>query len=100
MTTGEQLDSQEKSLNKGKAEVLALVDRLAIRPRDDTAEAALRLFGLALQRSFTSGRRTAQVCLSADRPLATHLPATTRVRGNADLKGLSSPRMPGNWRIT
>ena len=65
---GYQLDSHEKSLAKGRAEVSHLVDRLAIRPRDAAAEAAHRLYGLALQKNFTRGRRTAQVaaaCLYA-----------------------------------
>ena len=58
---GYQLDSHEKSLAKGKAEVAHLVDRLAVRPRDEAAEAAHRLYRLALQKNFTRGRRTAHV---------------------------------------
>ncbi|BDA42484.1 probable transcription factor IIIB 90 kDa subunit at N-terminal half [Coccomyxa sp. Obi] len=58
---GYQLDSHERSLNKGRSEVAQLVDRLRIAPRDDTIEAASRLYALALQRNFTRGRRTALV---------------------------------------
>ena len=39
-----------------------LVDHLNIRPRDDSIDAASRLYALALQRGFTRGRRTALVC--------------------------------------
>ncbi|EIE20930.1 cyclin-like protein [Coccomyxa subellipsoidea C-169] len=63
---GYQLDSHEKSLNKGRSEVTQLVDRLRIAPRDDTVEAASRLYKLALSRNFTRGRRTqlvAAACL-------------------------------------
>ncbi len=64
-----QLDSHEKSLNKGRSEVTQLVDRLRIAPRDDTVEAASRLYKLALSRNFTRGRRTqlviASLCLSS-----------------------------------
>lgn len=35
-----------------------LVDRLRIAPRDDTVEAATRLYALALNLNFTRGRRT------------------------------------------
>ena len=54
-----QLDSRERSLGKGKAEITQLVDRLRIQPRDDTVGAGTRLYTLALQHNFTRGRRTA-----------------------------------------
>ena len=54
-----QLDSRERSLGKGKAEITQLVDRLRIQPRDDTVGAGARLYTLALQHNFTRGRRTA-----------------------------------------
>ena len=40
---------------------MQLVDHLGIRPRDDSIDAASRLYKLALQRGFTRGRRTALV---------------------------------------
>ena len=58
---GYQLDSHEKSLGRGRAEVAHLVDRLGVRPRDGAADAAHRLYRLALAKNFTRGRRTAQV---------------------------------------
>ncbi|KAK9835222.1 hypothetical protein WJX81_006819 [Elliptochloris bilobata] len=58
---GYQLDSHEKALSRGRAEVLQLVDRLRIHPREDSADSAARLYALALQKNFTRGRRTAQV---------------------------------------
>lgn len=57
-----QLDSHERSLNRGRSEVTQLVDHLGIRPRDDSIESSSRLYQLALQRGFTRGRRTALVC--------------------------------------
>ena len=56
-----QLDSHEKALSRGRAEVLQLVDRLRIHPREDSADSAARLYALALQKNFTRGRRTSQV---------------------------------------
>ena len=56
-----QLDSHEKALSRGRAEVMQLVDRLRIHPREDSADSAARLYALALQKNFTRGRRTSQV---------------------------------------
>mmetsp|Transcript_10407 Transcript_10407/g.19558 ORF Transcript_10407/g.19558 Transcript_10407/m.19558 type:complete len:553 (+) Transcript_10407:303-1961(+) len=54
-------DSHEKTLNRGRSEINELADRLSIRPREDIAAAAHRLYKLAVQRNFTRGRRTQQV---------------------------------------
>ena len=58
---GLQVDSHEKTINKGKYEISKVADRLGIRPREDIANAAHRLYKLAVQRNFTRGRRTQQV---------------------------------------
>lgn len=58
---GYQVDSHEKTLHKGKMEIMQVAERLGIRPRDEMAGAAHRLYKLALQRNFTRGRRTAHV---------------------------------------
>ena len=58
---GLQVDSHEKTINKGKYEISQVADRLGIRPREDIANAAHRLYKLAVQRNFTRGRRTQQV---------------------------------------
>ena len=50
-----------KTINKGKYEISKVADRLGIRPREDIANAAHRLYKLAVQRNFTRGRRTQQV---------------------------------------
>ena len=55
------MDSQEKSLAKGRDEIQHLVLQLEITPHGDTVEGAHRLYRIALQRNFTRGRRTAQV---------------------------------------
>ena len=55
------MDSHEKTINKGKYEISQVADRLGIRPREDIANAAHRLYKLAVQRNFTRGRRTQQV---------------------------------------
>mmetsp|Transcript_2661 Transcript_2661/g.6272 ORF Transcript_2661/g.6272 Transcript_2661/m.6272 type:complete len:605 (+) Transcript_2661:254-2068(+) len=54
-------DSHEKTLNRGRSEINELADRLSIRPREDIAASAHRLYKLAVQRNFTRGRRTQQV---------------------------------------
>jgi transcription factor IIIB 90 kDa subunit len=59
-----QIDSHEKSLSRGRLEIAFLADQLQIRPRDEAVEVAHRFYKLALQRNFTRGRRTNQVCLS------------------------------------
>lgn len=56
-----QLDSHEKSVNRGRTELQVLVDRLQMKPREACVEAGQRLYLLALQRNFTRGRRTNQV---------------------------------------
>ncbi|GMH38136.1 hypothetical protein BSKO_06020 [Bryopsis sp. KO-2023] len=43
--------------DRGRAEIMLIVDQLNIRPRDDTVEAALRLYKLAVHRGFLRGRR-------------------------------------------
>ena len=58
---GLQVDSHEKTINKGKHEISQVADRLGIRPREDITSAAHRLYKLAVQRNFTRGRRTQQV---------------------------------------
>lgn len=58
---GYQVDSHEKTLHKGKMEIMQVAERLGIRPRDEMTGAAHRLYKLALQRNFTRGRRTAHV---------------------------------------
>ncbi|BBM98857.1 transcription factor IIIB 90 kDa subunit [Marchantia polymorpha subsp. ruderalis] len=58
---GYQSDSHEKTLNKGKNEILDILERLSIRPRDDTATQAHRFYTIALERNFTRGRRVNQV---------------------------------------
>ena len=58
---GLQVDSHEKTINKGKYEISQVADRLGIRPREDITSAAHRLYKLAVQRNFTRGRRTQQV---------------------------------------
>jgi len=54
-------DSHEKTLIRGKHEINELADRLSIRPREEIAAAAHRLYKLAVHRNFTRGRRTQQV---------------------------------------
>lgn len=58
---GSQIDSKEKSLMRGRAEIQSLVSQLRIQPATSIAEGAHRLYGLALAKNFTRGRRTAQV---------------------------------------
>lgn len=58
-----QRDSHDKSLSRGRQEVLLLVDKLGIHPRLKTIEEAENLYKLALSRNFTRGRRTNQVTL-------------------------------------
>lgn len=45
----------------GKAEIQSLVSQLRIQPASTITEGAHRLYGLALSKNFTRGRRTAQV---------------------------------------
>ncbi len=56
-----QADSHERAQARGRADIAALVDALNVRPREESLEAAHRLYKLGLQRGFTRGRRTAQV---------------------------------------
>ncbi|EFN55262.1 hypothetical protein CHLNCDRAFT_57908 [Chlorella variabilis] len=56
-----QADSHEKAQQRGRHEIAHLVDQLSVRPREESIEAAHRLYKLALQRGFTRGRRTNQV---------------------------------------
>ncbi len=48
-------------MNKGRQEISAMIDHFVIRPREDSLEAAHRLYKLAVQRGFTKGRRVAHV---------------------------------------
>ncbi|CAD7698417.1 unnamed protein product [Ostreobium quekettii] len=50
--------------HRGRMEISLLVDQLHIRPREDTIEASLRLYKLAVHRGFLRGRRAAQVAAS------------------------------------
>jgi len=58
---GLQIDSHEKTVNKGKQEINQIADRLAMKPREDITTSAHRLYKIAVSRNFTRGRRTAQV---------------------------------------
>ncbi|KAL2650892.1 hypothetical protein R1flu_019020 [Riccia fluitans] len=58
---GYQSDSHEKTLTRGKNEIFDILERLAIRPREDTALQAHRFYTIALERNFTRGRRVNQV---------------------------------------
>eukprot|EP00210_Caulerpa_lentillifera_P000287 g280.t1 len=46
---------------RGFHEISLLVDQLRIHPRDDTIDAALRLYKMAVSRGFLKGRRSNQV---------------------------------------
>ena len=46
---------------RGFHEISLLVDQLRIHPRDDTIDAALRLYKMAVHRGFLKGRRSSQV---------------------------------------
>lgn len=50
-----------KNHTRGRIELSLLVDQLNIHPRDDTIEAAHRLYKLAVHRGFLRGRRTSMV---------------------------------------
>lgn len=73
---GYQIDSHEKTVGKGKAEIAQIAERLGMRPREELVGAAHRLYKLAVQRNFTRGRRTNQVagsclyivCRQEDKP--------------------------------
>ncbi|KAL4858728.1 Transcription factor IIIB subunit [Chlorella vulgaris] len=56
-----QADSHEKAQQRGRHDIAHLVDMLSVRPREESVEAAHRLYKIALQRGFTRGRRTNQV---------------------------------------
>jgi transcription factor IIIB subunit 2 len=56
-----QADSHERAQQRGRQDISHLVDILSVRPREESVEAAHRLYRLALQRGFTRGRRTSQV---------------------------------------
>ena len=58
---GLQIDSHEKTVNKGKQEINQIADRLAMKPREDITMSAHRLYKIAVTRNFTRGRRTTQV---------------------------------------
>eukprot|EP00850_Spirogloea_muscicola_P000255 SM000001S04657 [mRNA] locus=s1:1514672:1520522:- [translate_table: standard] len=58
---GYQADSHEKTVSKGKHEIVEITERLKIRPKDEMVNAAHRLYKLAVQRNFTRGRRTQHV---------------------------------------
>ena len=58
---GVQLDSHERTLYRGKLEIMQIADRLGVRPRGDVVDSAHRLYKLAVQRNFTRGRRISQV---------------------------------------
>jgi len=46
---------------RGFREISLLVDQLRIHPRDDTIDAALRLYKMAVSQGFLKGRRSNQV---------------------------------------
>ncbi|KAK9825942.1 hypothetical protein WJX74_000470 [Apatococcus lobatus] len=54
-------DSHERSVQKGKLEIMSLVDHLHIQHREDTVDSSHRLYRLALLHNFTRGRRVNQV---------------------------------------
>eukprot|EP00850_Spirogloea_muscicola_P009310 SM000052S17702 [mRNA] locus=s52:242201:246552:+ [translate_table: standard] len=54
---GYQADSHEKTVSKGKHEIVEITERLKIRPKDEMVNAAHRLY----KRNFTRGRRTQHV---------------------------------------
>ena len=53
-----QIDSHEKTVNKGKQEIKQIADRLAMRPREDITLSAPRLYQIAQTSHFTRGTRT------------------------------------------
>jgi transcription factor IIIB subunit 2 len=61
---GYQSDSHEKTIAKGKHEIVEILERLSIRPREDITTQAHRFYTIALERNFTRGRRTQQVAAS------------------------------------
>lgn len=54
-------DSHERSVQKGKLEIMALVDHLRIQHREETVDHAHHLYRLAMLHNFTRGRRVNQV---------------------------------------
>ncbi|XP_002970826.2 transcription factor IIIB 60 kDa subunit [Selaginella moellendorffii] len=59
--SGFQSASHEKTLERGRNEIGDIADSLSISGRDDAVGAAHRLYVLAVEKSFTKGRRTQQV---------------------------------------
>ena len=56
-----QMDSQDVALARGRSELSQMIDHFVIRPREETLEAAHRLYRLALSQGFTRGRVVKQV---------------------------------------
>ena len=53
---------------RGRQEIVVLVEQFGISPSNDAVEAAHRLYKLAMQHSFTRGRRVNQVRGQAHMP--------------------------------
>ena len=62
-----QVDSHEKALQRGRADLVQLESRLDMSKELSVVDAAHRLYKLALEKHFTRGRRTAQVPRAARR---------------------------------
>jgi hypothetical protein len=56
-----QMDSQDVALQRGRQELSQMIDHFVIRPREETLDAAHRLYRLALCQAFTRGRVVKQV---------------------------------------
>lgn len=66
-----QYDSTEKASTRGKNEIISLVEKLGISPKDDVINAAHRIYQLAIHHNFTRGRRVSQAPL---RPSSAAMP--------------------------
>ncbi|GBG62695.1 hypothetical protein CBR_g31712 [Chara braunii] len=58
---GYQTDSHERTLSRGRNKIYEIAEQLNVRPRDDLVNAGHRLYTIAVQHSFTRGRRVPQV---------------------------------------
>lgn len=56
-----QAESHERAQQRGRQHISQLVDRLGVKPKDESIESAHRVYKLALQKGFTRGRRTSHV---------------------------------------
>lgn len=96
------VDSQERTLMKSRGEIANLVDRVGVRPRDETVEATFRLYQIAMQRNFTRGRRANQVGPSSPpcslgreaQPVCLCVPTDGRSTAPAGDGGLRLHRLP------